>query len=222
MMKLSSPFKTKGLSKQISFSAFIKLTIIILLILIRPLSCVCQTSLNENDLQQKLAQAVVQKEDKSAFQYSMQLAEINANNKNDEQAVKYYSQSIKFSKTLNDYSGQFAAYKGLGKANLALKNYEASIAAFEESVKAAQGMHNKALEANALFRLATANEAASRYKKTIAPLESTLVLAVELKDEKLQLECYKKLAIDYAKIGKKEKSNVYQNLYDQITGGKQN
>ncbi len=172
------------------------------------------------ELEQSLSKAIQQKDDKNATQYSLELALFYKTTKQNDKAITYFTQSLKYSKQLKDYTSQLAANKGLGQIYSDQKNYSKASDFFDDAAEAAHSANKKLFEAEALISLSLAEESATKYKRTISPMEKALALAVELKNEKLQLDCYIKLAEMQAKLGNTKESKVYQNLYQQIAGSR--
>jgi serine phosphatase RsbU (regulator of sigma subunit) len=209
-----------ALVKQIWSNLIFRLFLVLLCLLGKQREGICQDKAIAN-IDQSLTNAIQQKDDKGALHYSLQLAEIKRSDKKYGRAIAYFTQSLTYSKRLTDYSSQYVAYTGLGLIHFDQKNYNKTRDAFEEGVKAARSARNKSFEAMGLIHLALAEEGAARYKKMTAPLEGALAVAVELNDEKMQLNCYYKLAENWAKLGSKEKSSSYKNLYVQMISSQQ-
>lgn len=195
----------------------LKLILFLALIIGNPNVSLSQDKSRIAESEQSLATALQQKDEKAATQYTLQLGELY---KTGPKAIDYYSQSLKYSKRLKDFSSQYAANMGLGKIYYEQKNYTRASDFYNDAVDAAVASNKKQWQAEALIAVARAEEGATKYKRAIEPLEKSLALAVELKNEELQLDCYKKLTEMHIKLGNTDQAKVYQNLYQQMASSK--
>jgi serine phosphatase RsbU (regulator of sigma subunit) len=201
-------FCSRGLATFLSFA----------LLMANPYVGHSQSSNESVALEQLVAEAILQKNNKSAFNYSLELAKLKVADKKYRESIAHFTQATKYAKLLKDPAAQFTSYDGIGSVYMVQKNYSKAIASFKACVEIAQDAHDMPLEAIAQINRAKAEEGATKYKRTIGPLERALELAIKLKDEKLQMDCYLKLAENHLKIGNTEQYNVHQNLYQQIAG----
>jgi len=132
-------------------------------------------------------------------------------------AIEYLVKALSYTERLNNQNGLAVLETKLGLIYSEIKDYKNSLDHFLKSLDLARKMNRKQDIASALLNVANSNCDLENYKESIPFLNEAEILSKELADPKILRNCYSLMTRVYDKLGEREKSTEYFNLFSAIT-----
>lgn len=133
------------------------------------------------------------------------------------EAIEQFKKSLTFSEKLSSLNGISVLNTKIGLLYTELKNYENSLSYFSRSLEIARKMGRKQDIVSSLLNVANSYNELERYNESIPFLNDAEVIAKDLTDTKLLRNCYSLMTRVYDKLGDREKSTQYFNLFASIS-----
>lgn len=150
---------------------------------------------------------------KEATRYLNEAAMKVWEDKNYDDAIKYFNQSIELNKQINNASGIAKLNSNLGMIYSDLREFEKSLNYFQASLEYRLRFGEKTEIISTHINKAVVLNSLKRYNEAILSLEEALRLSSEMSDANQMKSCYGMLAETYEKAGNQEKTIYYFNLY---------
>lgn len=132
-------------------------------------------------------------------------------------AIELLGQSLKFSEQLTNLNGIAVLHTKLGLIYNEIKDYNNSLNHFLKSLEVSRSMGRKQDIASSLINVASAYCELDKYKESLPYLVDAESIAKAQSDTKLLRSCYSLMTRVYDKLGERDKSTEYFNLFAAIT-----
>jgi signal transduction histidine kinase len=150
---------------------------------------------------------------KEATRFLNEAANIRWEEKNYEESIRYFTQSIELNKQINNESGIDKINSNLGMIYSDMQNFEKSLSYFQQSLDYRK-KHDLRFESISTYvNLSVVLNNLKRYNAAAQDLEQALRLATEMNDAQQMKSCYGMLAETYEKAGDEAKTIHYFGLY---------
>ncbi|MHC1704103.1 MAG: ATP-binding protein [Tenuifilaceae bacterium] len=133
------------------------------------------------------------------------------------QAIEFLKKSLSYTERLNNQNGLAVLETKLGLIYSEIKDYNSSLNHFIKSLDLARKMNRKPDVASSLLNVANTYYEIEKYNESITYLNEAELLSKDLTDPKMLRNCYSLMTRVYDKIGEREKSTEYFNLFSAIT-----
>lgn len=133
--------------------------------------------------------------------------------KNYNDAIRYFNESIQLNQQINNESGISKIQSNLGMIYSDLQQYEESLSHFQQSLVYREKSQIKPEIISCRINMAVVLNNLKRHKEAAQSLEKALELATEMSDAAQMKSCYGMLAETYEKVGDQERTRHYFNLY---------
>ncbi|TRX52219.1 SpoIIE family protein phosphatase [Fulvivirga sp. M361] len=151
---------------------------------------------------------------------SYEIAKIFVSQNNDEDAIKYFSQSAVYGNKGEEPMLVYLSYQRLGVAYMNQTNNSKALNNFQKALKVAREMGKKEFIGDGLVDVAVNYALLNRHKRSIAPLEEALALALQIENESIEKRCYELLAQYHKKLGNDNKAIEYSAMLDKLNDQK--
>lgn len=132
-------------------------------------------------------------------------------------AIDLLSKSLVFTEKLNNHNGLAILYTKLGLIYNEVKDYQNSLSHFLKSLDLSRKLNRKQDVASSLLNVANTYCDLEKYSEALPYLSETESLAKDLSDSKILRNCYSLMTRVYDKLGEREKSTEFFNLFSAIT-----
>ncbi len=129
------------------------------------------------------------------------------------EALNYFFQSLELNKKLGNKNAIKSIYNSIGMIYTDLGQHEKALEAFNENLKIEKSVNNKEDLASSYLNISMAYENLEKFQEAVSNLQIGLEIAKEQNNIKLMRRIYSALAENFDKLGNKEKSMEYLNLY---------
>lgn len=133
------------------------------------------------------------------------------------EAIELFKKSLSMSEKLSNFNGITVLNTKIGLLYTELKNYENSLTFFSKSLNISRKIGRKQDIVSSLLNVANSYNELERYNESIPFLNEAETLAKDLADIKLLRNCYSLMTRVYDKLGEREKSTHYFNLFATIS-----
>lgn len=133
------------------------------------------------------------------------------------ESIEQFKKSLAMSEKLSNLNGEAVLNTKIGLLYTELKNFESSLSYFTRSLEIVRKMERKQDIVSALLNVANSYNELERFNESIPFLNEAEGLAKDLADTKLLRNCYSLMTRVYDKIGDREKSSQYFNLFATIS-----
>lgn len=134
-----------------------------------------------------------------------------------QEAIDLLKKSLLMSERLSNLNGTAVLNTKIGLLYTELKNYESSLIYFNKGLDIARKMNRKQDIISSLLNVSNSYNELEKYNESIPFLTEAEALAKDLADTKLLRSCYSLMTRVYDKVGDREKSSMYFNLFAAIT-----
>lgn len=173
------------------------------------------TNQSIKDLLEKSNQKKREGDIKEASRFINEAASLHWENKNYDDAINYFNQSIELNQSIGNISGINAIYSNLALIYADKADYQQALSYFEK-VYAWRKKNREEGIRSILINMAVVSNRLNTYPKTINYLEEALELARQKYDLKDMRLCYGMLYETYTKMNNSTKSNEYYILYRDV------
>ncbi len=135
------------------------------------------------------------------------------------ESIEQFKNALLMSEKLTSLNSITLLNTKIGLLYSELKSFETSLTYFSKSLEIARKMARKQDVVSALLNVANSYNELERYSETLPYLNEAEVIAKDLNDSKLLRNCYSLMTRVYDKIGDREKSTYYFNLFAAISKG---
>jgi len=135
------------------------------------------------------------------------------------EAIEQFKKALAFSEKLSSLNGIAVLNTKIGLLYTELKSYDNSLSFFTKSLEIARKMGRKQDIVSSLLNVANSYSELERYNESIPFLNESETIAKDLTDTKLLRNCYSLMTRVYDKLGDREKSTQYFNLFAAISKG---
>ncbi len=132
-------------------------------------------------------------------------------------AIDLFKKSLSMSERISNLNGIAVLNTKIGLLYTDIKDYESSLTYFSKSLDIARKMNRKQDLVSSLLNAANSYTELEKYNESIPFLTEAEALAKDLADTKLLRSCYSLMTRVYDKVGDREKSTQYFNLFAAIT-----
>lgn len=133
------------------------------------------------------------------------------------EAIDQFKKALSSSEKLSSLNGIAVLNTKIGLLYTELKNYESSLSFFSKSLEIARKMGRKQDIVSSLLNVANSYNELERYNESIPFLNEAETIAKDLTDTKLLRNCYSLMTRVYDKLGDRERSTQYFNLFASIS-----
>ena len=133
------------------------------------------------------------------------------------EAIELFKKSLSMSERLSNLNGIAVLNTKIGLLYTEIKNYESSLTCFTKSLEIARKMNRKSDIVSSLLNVANSYCELDKYKESIPYLTEAETLSKDLADTKFLRNCYSIMTKVYDKVGERELSTQYFNLFAAIT-----
>jgi len=134
-----------------------------------------------------------------------------------ENAIDLFKKSLEMTERLSNLNGTSVLCTKIGLLYVETKNFESSLTYFSKSLDIARRMNRKPEIISALLNIANSYNEIEKYNESIPFLVEAETLSKDIGDTKYLRNCYSLMTRVYDKIGDREKSTQYFNLFAVIT-----
>ena len=173
---------------------------------------IAQTNAVENFLA-KANQKEQEGDKRQATHYLNEAASLEWEEKNYQNAIRYYEASIKLNRQLGNMNGIAMISNNIGMIYNDMEQYQKALPYLEETLKLRRTRKEKQSIVHSLINISVVLNNLNRYKKSAKYLEEALVLARSLNDAEQMRLCYGMLSETYVKAGNSRKAKQYFDLY---------
>jgi signal transduction histidine kinase len=132
-------------------------------------------------------------------------------------AIELFKKSLSMGERISNLNGIAVLNTKIGLLYTEIKDYESSLTYFTKSLEIARRMDRKQDLISSLLNAANSYTELERYNESIPFLTEAETLAKDIADTKLLRNCYSLMTRVYDKVGDREKSTQYFNLFAAIT-----
>jgi two-component system, sensor histidine kinase and response regulator len=133
------------------------------------------------------------------------------------EAIELFKKSLSMSERLSNLNGIAVLNTKIGLLYTETKNFESSLIFFSKGLDIARKMNRKLDVVSSLLNVANSYNELERYNESIPFLSEAENHAKDLNDTKLLRNCYSLMTRVYDKVGDREKSTLYFNLFAALT-----
>lgn len=133
------------------------------------------------------------------------------------EAIDLFKKSLVMSERLSNLNGIAVLNTKIGLLYTEIKSYENSLLFFNKSLEIARKMNRKPDVVSSLLNVANSYFELERYDESIPMLTEAEALAKDMADTKYLRNCYSLMTKVYDKVGDRERSTQYFNLFAAIT-----
>jgi len=133
------------------------------------------------------------------------------------EAIELLKKSLSMSERISNLNGIAVLNTKIGLLYSEVKDYKNSLTFFTQSLAISRKMDRKQDQASSLLNIANSYTELEQYNESIPFFTEAEALAKDLADTKLLRNCYSLMARVYDKVGDREKSSQYFNLFAAIT-----
>lgn len=132
-------------------------------------------------------------------------------------AIELFKKSLSMGERISNLNGIAVLNTKIGLLYTEIKDYESSLTYFTKSLEIARRMDRKQDLISSLLNAANSYTELERYNESIPFLTEAEAIAKDIADTKLLRNCYSLMTRVYDKVGDREKSTQYFNLFAAIT-----
>jgi serine phosphatase RsbU (regulator of sigma subunit) len=151
-----------------------------------------------------------------AAKYYNQSAFLLRNNRQYEEAAKYYLKILDINKQVGNQRGSLVTYNNLGMIYLDLEQYDNALSYLEKGLELSRKIDTKEGIISAISNVAVALQGLGKYQESNRQLESAIQMAKDINNLKLLRRCYGIAYENYDKLGQSDKSYQYFDLYSSL------
>jgi len=133
------------------------------------------------------------------------------------EAIELFKKSLQMSEHLSNLNGIAVLNTKIGLLYTEVKDFNSSLNNFSKSLEIARKMSRKQDVVSSLLNLANSYSELERFNEAIPLLIEAESLAKDISDTKLLRNCYSLMTNLYDKVGDRENSTLYFNLFAAIT-----
>jgi two-component system sensor histidine kinase/response regulator len=133
------------------------------------------------------------------------------------EAIDLFKRSLAMSEQLSNFNGMAVLNTKIGLLYTEISNYESSLIYFTKSLDITRKINRKADIVSSLLNVANAYFELDQYKEAIPLLIEAENLSKDLADTKFLRNCYSIMTNVYDKVGDRERSTQYFNLFAALT-----
>lgn len=133
------------------------------------------------------------------------------------ESIEQFKKSLAMSEKLSSLNGIAVLNTKIGLIYTELKNYENSLIYFTKNLEISRKMARKQDIVSSLLNIANSYNELERFNESIPYLTEAEALAKDMTDAKILRNCYSLMTRVYDKIGDREKSTQYFNLFAAIS-----
>ncbi len=134
-----------------------------------------------------------------------------------ENAIDLFKKSLDMTERLSNLNGTSVLCTKIGLLYTETKNFENSLTYFSKSLDIARRMNRKPEIISSLLNIANSYNEIEKYNESVPYLVEAETLSKDIGDTKYLRNCYSLMTRVYDKIGDREKSTQYFNLFAAIT-----
>lgn len=133
------------------------------------------------------------------------------------EALAYFGKALRMNQNLGNTNGIRVIATNLGMVSTDIANHQAALDHFTLATEAARKLGKKLDIASSLLNESNSLYELQRYSESLSRLEEVHGLAQEINDLKVLRSCYSNLTRVYDKLGNRDKSAEYFNLFASLT-----
>jgi two-component system, sensor histidine kinase and response regulator len=133
------------------------------------------------------------------------------------EAIDLFKRSLAMSEQLSNFNGMVVLNTKIGLLYTEISNYESSLIYFTKSLEIARKINRKSDLVSSLLNVANAYFELDKYNEAIPLLIEAENLSKDLADSRFLRNCYSIMTNVYDKVGDRERSTQYFNLFAALT-----